>query len=50
MIADPLISVKRARFEKELYYSTESYSDMDGKEPPKALVLPFSQIMGNFKQ
>lgn len=49
-IADPLISVKRARFGKEWYYSTDSYSDADGKEPPKALVLSFSQITDDFKQ
>lgn len=50
IIADPLISVKRARFGKEWYYSTDSYSDVDRKEPPKALVLPFSQVTDNFKQ
>lgn len=45
----PLISLKRVRFRKE-WYSTASHGDVDGMGPPKALVLPFSQIIDNFKQ
>lgn len=40
--------MKRAGFGKESY-STESYGDVDGIGPPKALVLHSSQIIDKFE-
>lgn len=49
----PLICEKsRIQERMILFYRVLSslQSDVDGKEHPKALLLPFSQIMDNFKQ